>query len=163
MSNRKTNRLGAMVLAATLPFMLGACKTSGVAVTDNAQVMKINITAPEMLAERGEGDIIVEVANRGVNNLSDVEFEVEIPAELVVLDEDHGQGMRMWETRGSNGNRVFHYTAGDIGATEESEVKFRVRTAFGARDRSDDVKVTAWQKDLPGERLVETRYVRMSR
>lgn len=163
MKLRHTTRGWAISLIALVPLMItGACKSSGVAVTDNAQIMKINVEVPDSLPENGEGTIRVEVANRGVNNLHDVEFEVEIPAQLIILEEKHGDGMRMWETRATNGNRVFHYTVGDIGATQESEVTYRVRTSFGTMKQSGDVKVTAWQKDLPGERLIESRYIRLS-
>ena len=162
MKNHSGTRGLAIALVTMLPIFAGACKHSGIAVTNDAQIMKINIEVPETLPESGEGDILVEVANRGVNNLSDVEFEVEIPADLVVMEEKHGDGMKMWETRGSSGQRVYHYTVGDIGVTNESEVKYKVRTSFGSMKRSGDVKVTAWQKDLPGQRLIESRYIKLS-
>jgi len=162
MKNNPGTRALAVALVAMLPILAGACKHSGIAVTKDAQIMKINIEVPDTLPDSGEGEILVEVANRGVNNLSDVEFEVEIPADLVVMEENHGDGMKMWETRGSKGERVFHYTVGDIGVTDESQVKYRVRTSFGSMKRSGDVKVTAWQKDLPGKRLIESRYIKLS-
>ncbi len=159
---KKTNQMPALVAILALSLGLsGACKHSGVAVTDRGQVMKINITAPDDLPERGSEDIEIQVSNRGLNKLNDVEFEVEFPRELVIVEEKHGDGINMIEGRGSNGERIFRYTAGNIEVATSSMVKYRVETAFGSMKRSGDLKVTAWQKDLPGERLIETKFIKL--
>jgi hypothetical protein len=38
-----------------------------------------------------------------------------------------------------------------------------VRTRFGSLDHTGDMKVTAYQKDLPGDKLVETRSIKLRR
>ena len=154
-----------VILTAALALVLGsaACKSSGVAVTERGQVMKINIEGADELADGATDDLKVEVANRGANNLADVEFTVEIPNELVVLEENHGEGMEVMEMRTASGMKLYHYRVGDIGATEESTATFKVRTAFGTMDRTGDIKVTAWQRDVVGDKLVETRMIKLRR
>jgi hypothetical protein len=36
-----------------------------------------------------------------------------------------------------------------------------VRTSFGTVPQSDSVKATAWQRDLPGDKLVETAVIKL--
>src|SRR5688500_9127284 len=71
----------------------GACKHSGIAVTDRAQIMQIDIDGADDLPENYTDEFTVSVQNRGANNLSNVEFTVEIPNELIVVEESHGDGM----------------------------------------------------------------------
>ena len=35
------------------------------------------------------------------------------------------------------------------------------RTAFGTLRETENVKVTAWQSDLPGDKLVETAVIKL--
>lgn len=140
-----------------------ACKHSGVAVTDKGQVMQIDIEGADDLPDNYTDTLLVSVQNRGANNLSDVEFTVEIPSELIVLEETHGDGMEVMEMQTASGTKLYHYRVGDIGVTEESEAKFRVTTRFGSLDRTGDIKVTAWQKDVHGDKLVETKLIKLRR
>lgn len=143
--------------------LTAGCKSSGVAVTNRAQVMVIDIDGPSDLPNNFTDELKVKVANRGVNNLSNVEFTVEIPNELVVVSEEHGQGMELMMMETPTGKRLYHYMVGNIEVTQSSTARFQVRTAFGTLDRSSDIVVTAWQKDLPGNKLVETRHVKLRR
>ena len=155
-----------MHLALTAVVALGltaACKSSGVAVTDRGQIMKINITSAEDLPENYTDEIQVEVANRGVANIHDIEFTVEVPDELVVVNESHDDGMDLMMMETPEGRKYYHYRVGDLNATEEAEARFQVRTNFGSLQRTSDIKVTAWQKDLPSQKLVETRQIQLRR
>jgi hypothetical protein len=38
-----------------------------------------------------------------------------------------------------------------------------VRTAFGTYSQTGDVKETAWQRDLPGDKLIETALIKLRR
>jgi hypothetical protein len=40
-------------------------------------------------------------------------------------------------------------------------MRFKVRTAFGTMHETGSVKATAWQRDLPGDKLIETAVIRM--
>jgi len=40
-------------------------------------------------------------------------------------------------------------------------MRFKVRTAFGTYRETGSVKVTAWQRDLPGDKLVETAVIKL--
>lgn len=162
--NRKPSNTLILALIAILALgTLAACKHSGMAVTDRGQIMGINIEGANDLPEGGTDTIRVSVNNRGVANLSDVEFTVEIPNELVVVSEKHGDGIELMEMRTPSGTKLYHYIAGDVEATTSAKAEFEVRTSFGTLDRTGDIKVTAWQKDLPNERLVETRMVKLRR
>lgn len=143
--------------------LTAGCKSSGVAVTERGQVMTINIDSPGDLPDNGTGELKVKVANRGVNNLGNVEFTVEIPNELVVVNEERGQGMELLVMETPTGKRLYHYMVGNIEVGQSSTVRYQVRTNFGTLQRSSDVVVTAWQKDLPGDRLVESKYIRLRR
>lgn len=143
--------------------MTAACKSSGVAVTDRGQIMKINISSAEDLPENFTDEIEVEIANRGVANIHDIEFTVEIPRELVVVSENHGDGMDLMMMRTPEGRDYYHYRIGDLNGGEEAVATFQVRTQFGSLERTSDIKVTAWQEDLPSQKLVETRQIRLRR
>ena len=143
--------------------LTAGCKSSGVAVTDRAQIMTINIEGADDLPDNFTDTLEVKVANRGVNNLSDVEFTVEIPAELTILNEVHGDDIELMMMETPSGKKLYHFMARDIGVTDSATTRFEVRTAFGSLDRTSDIVVTAWQKDLPGEKLVETKHIRLRR
>ncbi len=142
---------------------LGACKHSGIAVTERGQFLSVNISGADDLTDQYTYTLRVSVSNRGVANISNVEFTVEIPNELVVVSEKHGDGIELMPMQTPSGTKLYHYTAGDIGAAQSSKAEFEVRTAFGSLDRTGDIKVTAWQKDVLGDRLVETKMIRLRR
>ncbi|MDP9360287.1 MAG: hypothetical protein M3P29_02425 [Acidobacteriota bacterium] len=76
----------AIALAVALVVAAG-CKTSGMAVTTRGQLLKINIKHPTDLPEQGEDNLDIILSNRGINNVKDILIDVEVPSQLVVLDE----------------------------------------------------------------------------
>lgn len=149
-----------LVLAVALVAALGlvSCKSSGMAVTSRGQLLKINIHHPTDLPENGEDNLDVEISNRGVNNVQNVLVDVELPPQLIVLDQTNGRGVQVTHDPGSN---VYHFALGNIQPTETSQLRFRVRTAFGTMRETGSVKVTAWQKDVTGDHLVETAVIKL--
>jgi len=135
-----------------------ACKTSGMALTSRGQFLKINIEHPNDLPEQGVDNLDIQVSNMGVNNLQNVLLEVELPPQLVVLDQTTDRGINSAYNPGSN---MYRFTFGNIQAGERSTVRFRVRTSFGSFRQTGDVKVTAWQEGLPGDKLVETAIIKL--
>src|SRR5256885_6085800 len=91
-----------LTLAAVVLIAVTGCKTSGMAITKHGQLLKINIEHPVDLPEQGEGDIGIVLGNRGVRNVNDVLVDVEIPPQVVVLDEKHERGVIMSHDPGSN-------------------------------------------------------------
>ena len=84
----KRNRI--LILAAMALMVAGlmtSCKSSGMAMTSRGQLFKINIYAPTTLAEGADGNVDVVLSNRGVNNVSDILADVELPPQLIVLDQ----------------------------------------------------------------------------
>ena len=161
---KRRNMMLFVTLIAALGLLLAAgCKSSGMAVTGRGQVLAINIEGAKDLPEGGTDTLHVSVDNKGLANISNVEFTVEIPNELVVVSEKHGDGIDMMEMRTPNGTKLYHYMAGDIEMTTSAKADFEVRTAFGSLDRTGDIKVTAWQKDLPNDKLVETKMIKLRR
>jgi len=137
-----------------------ACKSGGMAMTSRGQLLKINIQHPIDLPEAGDDNIDVSVGNRGVNNLKDVLIDVELPLQLIVQDQTADRGINVTHDPGSN---VYHFTLGNVQPGEDSKIRFRVRTAFGTLSETGQVKVTAWQRDLPGDKLVETAVIKLRR
>jgi len=136
---------------------LAACKSSGMAVTSQGQFLKINILHPTDLPEQGEDNLDIVISNRGVKSIEDVLLDVELPSQLVVLDETHGRGI---DTQHDTGSNIYHFTLGKVQPGEDTTIRFKVRTTWsGAREAS--VKVTAWQRDLPNDRLVETAVIKI--
>ncbi|HVS33374.1 MAG TPA: hypothetical protein VMS98_18195 [Thermoanaerobaculia bacterium] len=135
-----------------------ACKHSGMAVTSRGQLLKINIEAPTDLPENGEDNLDVLVSNRGVNNIKNVLVDVELPPQLVVLDQTNERGINVTHAPGSN---IYSFSFGNIQPAEDSRIRFRVRTAFGTYRETGDVKVTAWQTNLPGDKLIETKVIKL--
>ena len=137
-----------------------ACKSSGMAVTSRGQILKLNIVHPDDLPENGIDNLDVVISNRGVNNIQDVLLEVELPPQLVVMDQTNEKGVNVLHTPGSN---MYRFTFGNIQPAEDSTIRFRVRTAFGTMTESGSVKATAWQEGLPGDKLIETAVIKMRR
>lgn len=137
-----------------------ACKSSGMAVTSRGQLLKINIVHPTDLPEAGVDNLDVNISNRGVNNIQDILLEVELPPQLVVLDQTNDRGVNVMHTPGSN---MYRFTFGNIQPGETSTVRFRIRTAFGTLSETGGVKATAWQSGLPGDKLIETAVIKLRR
>ena len=135
-----------------------ACKSSGMAVTSRGQLLKLNIAHPEDLPEQGVDNLDITISNMGVNNVQDTLLEVELPPQLVVLDQTNDRGVQVMNTAGSN---TYRFTFGNIQPTERSTVRFRVRTAFGTMTETGSVRATAWQSSLPGDKLVETAVIKL--
>jgi len=146
--------MGAMALLVGL----AGCKSSGMALTSRGQLLKLNIIHPKDLPEAGEDNLDVVISNRGVNNVKDVLVDVELPSQLVVLDETHERGIVESHDPGSN---IYHFTFGNVQPGEDSTMRFKVRTAFGTMRETGSVKATAWQRDLPGDKLIETAVIKL--
>jgi hypothetical protein len=148
----------ALVLAAL--FTTAACKSSGMAMTTRGQIFKINIYAPDRLAEGGEGNIDVVLSNRGVNNVQDILTDVEIPPQVIVLDQTSDRGITAIHDPGSS---VWHFSIGKLNPAEDSHIRFKVRTMFGTLSETGQISVTAWQKDLPGDKLFRKTTIALQR
>jgi|SRR5581483_4982869 len=146
----RTNRL--LTLAAMLLAMAGlsACKTSGMAMTSRGQLFKINIYAPKNLPEGGEGNVDVVLSNRGVNNVLNILTDVELPPQVTVLDQTQDRGVTVAHAAGTN---VYHFTLSNLQPGEDSTIRFHVRTNFGTLSETGQISVTAYQGDLPGDKL----------
>lgn len=157
----KRNRIltiTALTLMALAILAMSACKSGGMAVTSRGQLLKINIQHPSDLPEAGEDNLDIVVSNRGVNNIQNVVVDVELPSQLVVLEQTADRGVQVTHDPGSN---VYHFVLGNVQPAENSNIRFRVRTAFGTYRETGSVKVTAWQRDLPGDKLVETAVIKL--
>ena len=154
----RRNTILAILAMALLIIPAAGCKTSGMALTSRGQLLKLNIVHPTDLPEAGEDNLDVVVSNRGVNSIKDVLVDIELPSQLVVLDETHDRGVVASHEPGSN---MYHFTFGNIQTAESSTIRFKVRTAFGTLHETGSVKATAWQRDLPGDKLIETAVIKM--
>ncbi len=137
---------------------LTGCKTNGMALTSRGQFLKINIDHPKDLPESGEDNLDVTISNRGVNNIQDVLADVELPPQLTVLDQTADRGVNVMHDPGSS---VYHFTMSKLQPGDTSHIRFHVRTSFGTYRETGSVKVTAWQRDLPNDRLVETAFIKL--
>ncbi len=160
MRHNKTLTLAVMALLAVGLPATTACKSSGMAVTSRGQLLKLNIVHPDDLPENGVDNLDIVVSNRGVNNIQDVLLEVELPPQLVVMDQTNDKGVNVLHTPGSN---MYRFTFGNIQPAEDTTIRFRVRTAFGTLTETGSVKATAWQEQLPGDKLVETAVIKLRR
>ncbi|MGZ7030585.1 MAG: hypothetical protein ACXVIJ_01325 [Thermoanaerobaculia bacterium] len=156
-------RTGYLTMAATAIlaialFATTACKTSGMAVTSRGQLLKINIAAPKDLPDSGEDNLDVVVSNRGVNNIKDIVVDVDLPSQLVVLDQTNERGINVGHDPSAN---TYRFTIGNLQPAESTKIRFHVRTSFGTMRETGSVKVTAWQTDLPGDKLIETAVIKL--
>lgn len=158
MKSKRILTIAALAVVSVILIAAAGCKMSGMAVTSRGQLLKLNINHPKDLPERGEDNIDIVVGSRGVNSVRDILLDVEIPPQLIVEDETHERGVTMTHDPGSN---VYHYTFGNLQPAEDSTIRYKVRTSFGTMDQSDTVKATAWQRDLPGDKLVETAVIKL--
>ena len=85
--------LALMAIVAIAILATAACKTSGMAITSRGQLLKINIKHPTALPEAGEDNLDVMISNRGVNNVKDVLVDVELPPQLIVIDQTADRGI----------------------------------------------------------------------
>jgi hypothetical protein len=157
---RNTLLIGLAAVMALMLLSTAACKSHGMAVTSRGQILRLDIVHPEDLPNEGVDNLDVIISNVGVNNVQDVLLEVELPPQLVVLDQTNDRGIDVLHTPGSN---VYRFTFGNIQPTENSTIRFRVRTAFGTLTEIGGVKATAWQSGLPGDKLVETAAIKLRR
>jgi len=158
MKQKQLLSIAVIALVAVALISTTACKSSGMAVTTRGQLLKLNITNPSDLPENGVDNLDVTISNRGVNNIQDVLLEVELPPQLIVLDQTNDNGINVMHTPGSN---MYRFTFGNIQPTESSTIRFRVRTAFGTMSETGSVKATAWQSGLPGDKLIETSVIKL--
>ena len=158
MKHKQLLSIAVIALVAVALVSTTACKSSGMAVTSRGQVLKLNIAHPDDLPENGVDNLDITISNRGVNNIQDVLLEVELPPQLVVLDQTNEKGINVMHTPGSN---MYRFTFGNIQPTEDSTLRFRVRTAFGTMRETGSVKATAWQSGLPGDKLIETAVIKL--
>jgi hypothetical protein len=158
MSRKSLLPVAALAVLILAVFSLTACKSSGMALTSRGQILKLNIEHPTDLPEQGVDNLDVTVSNTGVNNIQDILLEVELPPQLVVLDQTNDRGVNVMHEPGSN---LYRFTFGNIQPTERSTVRFRVRTAFGTLSETGSLKATAWQSGLPGDKLVETAVIKL--
>jgi hypothetical protein len=140
--------------------VLAGCKASGMALTSEGQLFKINIYVPTQLADGAEGTIDIVISDRGIKSVHDILVDVELPPQLIVSRETHGIGVNVLHNAGSN---VYHYTIGNLQVGEDSHIKYDVRTQFGSAPETGTIRVTAWQSELPGDRLTRTTVIRMAR
>ena len=150
--------IAAFAILAVALFATSACKSSGMAVTSRGQFLKINIAHPNDLPEAGEDNLDVVISNRGVNNIQNILVDVDLPTQLVVLDQTNDRGVNVIHDPGSS---TYHFTLGNLQPGEDTKMRFHVRTAFGTMRETGSVKATAWQKDLPGDKLVETAVIKL--
>ncbi|HKB80944.1 MAG TPA: hypothetical protein VKH35_14630 [Thermoanaerobaculia bacterium] len=146
----RTNRLFALVGALLMIAGLTSCKTSGMAMTSRGQLFKINIDAPNTLPEGGDGNVDVVLSNRGVNDIQNILVDVQLPPQLMVLDQTQGTGINVAHAPGS---AVYHFTVGNLQPGEDTTLRFHVRTSFGTLRESGEISVTAWQSELPSDKL----------
>jgi hypothetical protein len=147
-------------VAALAILISSACKSQGVAVTSRGQILSLSIAHPTELPDQGEDNLDVIIRNTGVNNVRDVLVEVELPPQLIVLNQTQERGIDVMHTPGSN---LYRFTFGNIQPGERSTLRFHVRTSFGTLTETGSVRATAWQRDLPGDRLVQTALIRLRR
>ena len=158
MRHNKYWSLALVAIVALALISTTACKSSGMAVTSRGQFLKLNIDHPKDLPEQGVDNLDIHLTNAGVNNIQDILLEVELPPQLIVMDQTNERGVNVMHTPGSN---VYRFTFGNIQPAERSTVRFRVRTAFGTLSETGSVKATAWQSGLPGDKLIETAVIKL--
>ncbi len=146
--NRKVLVSSAVVLAVLLA--LAGCKTSGMAATSRGQLYKINIYAPKDLPEGADDNIDIVLSNRGVNELSNILTDVEMPPQLIVLDQTQDRFVTVTHDPGSN---VYHFSISGLSPAQDAHLRFHVRTAFGTATETGQISVTSWANDLPGDKL----------
>ncbi len=149
--------LAAMAILAIGLLASAGCKSSGMAMTSSGQIFKINILHPTDLPENGQDNLDVVLSSRG-RDVKDVLLDVDLPPQLIVMDETHDRGVTMTHDAGTN---TYHFTFGNLQFGEDSKVRFKVRTQFGNLSETGKVTATAWQRNLPGDKLIETAVIKL--
>ena len=155
---RSAITIAAMSLLAIALFAVSSCKSSGMATTGRGQLFKININAPTDLPEGGSDNIDVLLSNRGVNKMNDIYVDVELPPQLTVLDQTNDRGVTATHDPGTN---VYHFVVPELNSPEDAHIRFKVQTRFGTLKETGNINVTAWQKDLPGDKLFRKTTIRL--
>jgi hypothetical protein len=158
MTRKQILSIAAVAVLALALLPATACKSSGMALTSRGQVLKLDIEHPNDLPEQGVDNLDIQVTNAGVNNIQNVLLEVELPPQLIVLDQTNDRGVNSQHYPNSN---MWRFSFGNIQTGERSTVRFRVRTAFGTLSETGSVKATAWQDGLPGDKLIETAVIKL--
>jgi len=135
-----------------------ACKSSGMALTSRGQLLKLDIEHPNDLPEQGVDNLDIQVTNAGINDMQHILLEVELPPQLIVMDQSQDRGVNSQHDPNST---MWRFSFGNVQAGERSTVRFRVRTAFGTMSETGSVKATAWQEGLPGDKLIETAVIKL--
>lgn len=158
MNRNRVVTIGLVAIVALALISMTACKSSGMAVTSRGQILNLNIEHPTDLPEQGVDNMDITLSNTGINNVQDILLEVELPPQLIVLDQTNDRGVDVMHTPGTN---MYRFTFGNIQPAERTTVRFRVRTAFGTLSETGSVKATAWQSGLPGDKLIETAVIKL--
>ena len=158
MNRKQLLTVAMMAVLAVGLLATSACKSQGMAMTSRGQFLTLNINHPRDLPENGEDNLDIVIGNRGVNNMRDIFVEVELPPQLVVLNHTKDRGVTSSNDPGSN---LYRFTIGNLQPATSTQLRFHVRTAFGTMQQSENVRVTAWQSDLPGDKLVQTALIRL--
>jgi hypothetical protein len=95
-----------------------------------------------------------------VNQFGGVDVRISLPAELVVLDHQHDRGLSP-ATLTRLDERQYLYRIGNLNAGETVRIRYNVRAGFGTLRETGEIEVTAWHENLPGDRLIETRRIRL--
>ncbi len=159
----KTMKYAVVSFSVVMLLVSGACKHSGVGVTNDARIAHLSLEVPTDLSDGETKELTVALGNRGVGKIKNVRMEVEIPNELVVLSVVPGGGINMSEGGMTSTGRLYHFEAGDIEVASSSEIRFHVRASFGALDQTGEIKVTAFASELPNGSLVETKVIKARR
>jgi hypothetical protein len=154
---KRNHLLIAITAALAIALFTYGCKTMGMAGTTRGQLFKININAPENLPEGATDNVDIVLSNRGVNNMRDILVDVELPPQLVVLDQTNDRGIDAVHVPGSN---VYHFTIPRLNPAEDAHIRYRVRTTFGPATEAV-IAVTAWQKDLPNDKLFRKTVIKL--
>jgi hypothetical protein len=158
MNRKQILAVASVVVLALMLLPAMACKTSGMAVTGRGQILKLDIEHPNDLPDKGVDNLDVQLTNPGVNPIHNIVLEVELPPQLIVLDQTADRGVNAAHDPNSN---LWRFSFGKLDTAERSTVRFRVQTAFGTLSETGSVKATAWQEGLPGDKLVETAVIKL--
>ena len=129
------------------------------AVTSRGQFLKLNITNPADLPEAGVDNLDVTLTNAGVNNIQDILLEVELPPQLIAMDQTNDRGVNVMHTPGAQtsiASRSATLSRRSAPASASASA-----TVFGTMSENCSVKATAWQNSLPGDKLVETSVIKL--
>lgn len=159
----KAARYTGLIAFAVVALIAGACKSSGMAVSKEGHFIKIEIDVKDDLSDGETRELLVRVANRGVNKLQDVTLEVEIPRDMVVISQVKTAGnVTLTQREMAPDEKVYSYDAKDIPVGAEAEIRYHVRSALVPSGSStSDIRVIVHSRDLPGGQLVETKSVKL--